>query len=90
MNKTVLNTLLVCIALPLVFAVFGSLDGNTGDIPIILGLAFVIAGLLYILPGIILVLIKERRQVGKGILLSSALLLLVGFSLCSMQSMNFH
>ena len=89
MNKTVLNTLLVCIAIPLVFGVVGSFD-SFGELPIILGLAFVIAGLLYILPGIILALIKERRQVGKGMLLSSAVLLLIGFSLCNMQPLNFH
>jgi hypothetical protein len=90
MNKQVLNTLLVCVAIPLVFGVLGSIGGNVKDLPIILGLAFVIAGALYLLPGIILALIKDKRFVGMGMLLSSAVLWLIGFSLCSTQSINFQ
>lgn len=87
MDKKVLKTLLICIAIPLVFGGIGSVGQSVGDVPIMLGLSFMVAGLLYILPGIILAIIKDQRLVGMGMLLSSAVLLLIGFSLCNIRSM---
>ncbi len=90
MKKETLITIAVCFILPILFTLATSV-GNTKDFFQILGLCFFCAALIYIIPGIILAIIESTRKVGMGILLSSALLLLVGFSVCSMVgSNNFH
>ncbi|HMP94596.1 MAG TPA: hypothetical protein PKD90_17075 [Phnomibacter sp.] len=95
MSKAMKTTLLVCCAIPfgfgLMFAIQEFLSGTSRNESIpIFGLCFIIAGAIYILPAIILAIINNTRQVGLGMLLASGLLLLVGFSLCTIQPVNFH
>jgi hypothetical protein len=93
MNKTILRTLLICIAIPVgLFFISFLLNPSANDALLVLGLILFLAGLVYIIPGIILALVKDdrTRNVGKGMLLSVALLLLVGFSVCSTQPISFQ
>ena len=91
MNKTIIRTIAVCIAIPIgFFVIFFAPNPRAADIMPGLGLAFSIAGLLYIIPGVVLVISKRSRQIGQGVLLSVALLLLVGFSFCSMNPISFQ
>jgi ABC-type transport system involved in multi-copper enzyme maturation permease subunit len=91
MNKVVIRTVLVCFAIPLVlFCVSFIRQPGYNDFVSGLGLAFSVAGLLYIIPGIILAIIKQSRSVGQGILLSVALLLLIGFTFCSIHPPRFN
>ncbi len=91
MNKKLLTTILVCIGIPLVLYLVGSIGSGSFD-PSGLGVSFFLAGALYFIPGLIISLIRNpsSRDIGKGMLLASALLILVGFSVCSMSSINFH
>lgn len=93
MNKTILRTLLICIGIPLgLFSISFLLNPSAHDLLTVLGLLLCLAGLIYIIPGLILALVKDERtrNVGKGMLLSVALLLLVGFSVCSTQPISFQ
>ena len=93
MNKTTLTTLSICVGLPLLlwFLTFIS-NPSAKDVWSVLGLIFLVLAFLYLLPGFILVLVKNERSrdIGKGMLLSVALLMLVGFSVCSANPVSFH
>ena len=93
MNKATIRTMAVCIGIPLLLWIFTFVSSpSASDTWTVLGLIFICLGLLYIIPGIVLVLIKDTnsRNVGKGMLLSVALLMLVGFSVCSVNPVSFH
>ena len=92
MNKKLLVSLFICISIQLlVYAI--SVDDAASIRWSDLGLALFVAGFIYFLPGLIISAIKDSgaiRQIGKGILLASALLLLTGLSICSIDPVLFH
>jgi len=58
-----------------------------------MGLGFFIAGFIYLQPGLIISVLKDTNgyaQVGKGVVLASAILMLLGFSMCSVSPLSFH
>ena len=92
MNKVILRTLLICIAIPTVLTLMAMTTGGfrANEILPSFGIAFFIAAILYIIPAIILTIIESSRKVGQGMLLATGVLLLVGFSFCSTQPISFH
>ncbi len=68
-------------------SVIGIADGDTLQM---IGLFGVLLSVLYLLIGIILCIPASSREVGKGILLSSGIILVIGLSVCSQMKMNFH
>ncbi len=82
MNKPAKMSLLVC---SLIFAAIAIaiLVGGGGDAGAFVGLGALIFSALYLFIGIILVLLPDTRDAGKGMLLTSGILLLVGFAVCS-------
>jgi hypothetical protein len=91
MNRKFFLSLLACIALPSLVYVMYTGAGRTNWPG--LGLAFFIAGFVYLQPGLIISVIKDTKgykQVGKGVVLASAILMLLGFSICSVSLLSFY
>lgn len=91
MNKKVLRTLLVCCIIPPVIGLmFFMSDPRKSEFFPMMGLSFLTGFIILILPAILLTIIQSSREYGKGMLLACGVMLLVGFSLCSIQPLNFH
>ncbi len=82
MNKPAKTSLLVCSLIFAIIAILFLLQGG-GDAGAFIGLVALIFSAIYLFVGIILILIPDARDVGKGMLLTAAILLLVGFAVCS-------
>lgn len=61
------------------------LASGGGDSGALVGLAALILSSIYLILGIILTIIKESRNAGMGMLLTAGIMLLVGFTVCSIS-----
>ena len=87
MNKVVKKTLIICSVIFGIIAVAILADGSS-DSGAIVGLAAVLLSFIYLILGIILTIIKESRNAGMGMLLTAGIMLLVGFTVCSISISN--
>lgn len=87
MNKVFKTTMVICSAVFGVIAI-AILAGGGGDSGALVGLAALILSFIYLVLGIILTIIKESRNAGMGMLLTAGIMLLVGFTVCSISISN--
>jgi len=83
MNKTTKNTLLYALGIPVVISLLSLASNGPRDFWAVTGLIFLGAALIFFFLGLLLVLIRDTRQTGQGLLLSGLIIFLVGFSICS-------
>lgn len=83
MNKTTKNTLLLALGLPIAVSLLSLASNGPKDFWPITGLIFLGAAVIFFFLGLLLVLIRDTRQTGQGLLLSGLIIFLVGFSICS-------
>lgn len=76
------KAVLVCLGSYLLL-VFISLLSNTSEKMVLIGLIGLIMSVLLLVAGIIACIFPGSREVGKGMLLSAGILLIVGTSVCS-------
>ena len=93
MNKPI-KVLLINLAAVFAITLLMSLSfGSTNSSDFLIGLGLVSLGVacLDLLISLVLFLAgKENYELGKGFLLSSGVLFLVGFAACSTMTLNFH
>lgn len=87
MNKVFKTTMVICSSVFGVIAI-AILAGGGGDSGALVGLAALILSFIYLVLGIILAIIKESRNAGMGMLLTAGIMLLVGFTVCSISISN--
>lgn len=87
MNKVSKTTMLICSTIFGIIAI-AILLGGGGDSGAFVGLAALLLSFIYLILGIILTIIKESRNAGMGMLLTAGIMLLVGFTVCSMSAIN--
>jgi uncharacterized membrane protein len=85
MNKVSKTTMLICSSVFGVIAI-AILAGGGGDSGAFIGLTALLLSLIYLIVGIILAIIKESRNAGMGMLLTAGIMLLVGFTVCSIST----
>lgn len=83
MNKPAKTSLLVCSLIFALIALAILVMGRGNDVGAFIGLGALIFSAGYLFLGIVLIIIPDTRDVGKGMLLTAAILLLVGFAVCS-------
>lgn len=83
------TTLIICFSLfgfiTLCFLLFGDNEKNA-----MIGLTGLLLGLLYFITGIICCMPVSGRQVGKAMLLSAGIILLIGLSICTLAPLNLN
>jgi len=86
-KKTIIASLIVYAAIAVAI-----LSGGDRDAMAMIGLTGLILGFLFLFFGLILCIPKNSRDVGKGLLLSSGIIFLIGVSVCSVfqSHVNFH
>jgi uncharacterized membrane protein len=87
MNKVSKTTMLICSSVFGIIAIAILVSGEK-DSGAFVGLAALLLSLIYLVLGIILIIIKESRNAGMGMLLTAGIMLLVGFTVCSMNMVN--
>ncbi len=82
------KTLVICLAiyalLAVVFSIVSSAEKLSG-----IGLVGILLGLFYFVLGLIGCINKQTREVGKAILLSAGIALVIGIGVCSLFPFNF-
>jgi len=86
-KKTIIASLIVY-----AFISSAILLGGGRDAMSMIGLTGLILGILFFFFGLILCIPKNSRDIGKGLLLSSGIIFLIGVSVCSLfqSQVNFH
>ena len=86
-KKTIIASLIVY-----AFISLAILFGGDRDAMSMIGLTGLILGLLFFFFGLIFCIGKNSRDIGKGLLLSSGIIFLIGVSVCSLfqSQINFH
>jgi hypothetical protein len=86
-KKTTVASLIIYAVISLAILLGGDRDAMA-----MIGLTGLILGCLFFFFGLILCIPKNRRDIGKGLLLSSGIIFLIGISVCSLfqSHVNFH
>jgi hypothetical protein len=82
------KTVVICLAIYAVLAVVVSITSNAEKLSGI-GLVGLLLGVFYFVLGLVGCINKQSREVGKAILLSAGIVLLIGVSVCSLFPFNF-
>ena len=82
------KTVLVCLGIYAVLAILVSVTSSAERLASI-GLTGILLGLFYFVLGLLACISKSSREVGKAILLSAGVILLIGVSVCSIFPFNF-
>jgi acyl-CoA reductase-like NAD-dependent aldehyde dehydrogenase len=83
-KKTVVICLAIYAGLAIVVSITSSAERLSG-----IGLVGLLLGVFYFVLGLVGCINKQSREVGKAILLSAGILLLIGVSVCSLFPFNF-
>ncbi|MBC7866173.1 MAG: hypothetical protein H7X88_01455 [Gloeobacteraceae cyanobacterium ES-bin-316] len=81
------KTIIICFAIFGIIALALLLVGDR-EKGIMIGLSGLLLSILYLVVGVILCIRASSREVGKGMLISSGLLLIIGLSVCSVNPLN--
>jgi surface polysaccharide O-acyltransferase-like enzyme len=87
MNKQKM-TVAICLGIYAVLAIVVAITSGAERGGII-GLFGILASIFYLLVGLAMCISKHTREVGKAILLSAGLVLLIGVGVCSLYPLNF-
>jgi hypothetical protein len=82
------KTVVICLAIYAVLAVVVSITSSAEKLSGI-GLIGLLLGVFYFVLGLVGCINKQSREVGKAILLSAGIVLLIGISVCSIFPFNF-
>jgi hypothetical protein len=82
------KTVVICLAIYAVLAVVVSITSSAEKLSGI-GLVGLLLGVFYFVLGLVGCISKQSREVGKAILLSAGIVLLIGISVCSIFPFNF-
>jgi hypothetical protein len=82
------KTVVICLAIYAVLAVVVSITSSAEKLSGI-GLVGLLLGVFYFVLGLVGCINKQSREVGKAILLSAGIVLLIGISVCSIFPFNF-
>ncbi len=86
-KKTIIGSLISYAFISLIILV-----SNERDVMSMIGLTGLFLGVLFFFGGLILSIPKTTREIGKGLLLSSGIIFLIGVSVCSFfqSHTSFH
>jgi hypothetical protein len=82
------KTLLICLGIYAILAIVVSITSGAERLSII-GLVGILAAIFYGLVGLAMCLSKYTREIGKAVLLSAGIVLLIGVGVCSLYPINF-
>lgn len=83
------NTLLICFSIYGFIAVAFLLFGDNEKIPMI-GLSGLLLSVAYLIIGIIACIPVSGRPLGKAMLLSAGIIVLIGLSVCTLNPLNIN
>ena len=83
------NTLIACFSIFVIIDIFLLIGGAQDKYPM-LGLWGLVLSVVYFLIGIVVCIPIRTRQVGKAMLLSAGIILLIGLSVCTLNPANLN
>jgi hypothetical protein len=84
-KKTIIAGFAIYAAIAIALLLFGDHEKI-----VMIGLTGLLLSIAYLFIGIILCIPASGREIGKGLLLCSGLILIIGLSVCTVNPMNFN
>lgn len=83
------NTIITCFSIYAVIALGLLLFGDNEKM-VMIGLTGLLLSVIFLFIGIILCIPASSREIGKGLLISAGIILIVGLGVCSMNAAHFN